>query len=141
MKQIDQGSTTMAEFRKSATQAAARKRAREKAAAFREKQDKLEQLAVDYFVATDGLESIEREIEQELAAVRSRGAERLAQSRSEADRVIVAMLAQGVTRSEVADRLGIPTKNVKKPAPAMASAADTAHAGSDHSASVDSSAA
>lgn len=43
----------MAEVRKSATQAPARQRAREKAAAFGEKQDTLEPLAVDYFVAAD----------------------------------------------------------------------------------------
>ncbi|GAA4266599.1 hypothetical protein [Frondihabitans peucedani] len=104
----------MAEVRKSATQAAARKRAREKAAAFREKQDKLEQLAVDYFVATDALESIEREIEQELAAVRERGDKRVAESKAGADDVIAAMLDLGVTRNEVADRLGITTREVKK---------------------------
>lgn len=104
----------MAEVRKSATQTAARKRAREKAAAFREKQDKLEQLAVDYFVATDGLETIREEIEKELAAVRARGDKRLATSRSEANRVIADMLDLGVPRNEVADRLGIPTRDVKK---------------------------
>ncbi|MGA1813713.1 hypothetical protein VH571_15130 [Frondihabitans sp. 4ASC-45] len=104
----------MTEVRKSATQTAARKRAREKAAAFREKQDKLEQLAVDYFVATDGLETIQEEIEKELAAVRARGDKRLAASRAEADRVIADMLDLGVPRNEVADRLGIPTRDVKK---------------------------
>jgi hypothetical protein len=107
----------MAEVRKSATQAAARKRAREKAAAFREKQDTLEQLAVDYFVATDNLETIEQEIQQELAAVRARGDKRVAESKAEADRVISSMLELGVTRNEVADRLGITTREVKKPAP------------------------
>ena len=105
----------MAEVRKSATQAAARKRAREKAAAFREKQDKLEQFAVDYFVATDGLESISAEVEKELAAVRARGEKRLATARTEADEVIAAMLDFGVSRNEVADRLGITTRDVKKP--------------------------
>lgn len=104
----------MAEVRKSATQTAARKRAREKAAAFREKQDKLEQLAVDYFVATDGLESIQKDIDRELAAVRARGDKRLAASQAEADRVIADMLDLGAPRNEVADRLGIPTRDVKK---------------------------
>ena len=42
----------MADVRKSAKQTAARTRAREKAAEFRARQDRLEQLATDYFVAT-----------------------------------------------------------------------------------------
>lgn len=115
----------MAEVRKSATQTAARKRAREKAAAFREKQDKLEQLAVDYFVATDGLEAIHEEIEKELAAVRARGDKRLASAQAEADRVIVDMLDLGVPRNEVADRLGLPTRDVKKTSTTRKSAASS----------------
>ncbi|ROQ30873.1 hypothetical protein EDF46_3383 [Frondihabitans sp. PhB188] len=115
----------MAEVRKSATQTAARKRAREKAAAFREKQDKLEQLAVDYFVATDGLEAIREEIDRELAAVRARGDKRLAASQGEADRVIADMLGLGVPRNEVADRLGVPTRDVKKTSTARKAAASS----------------
>lgn len=115
----------MAEVRKSATQTAARKRAREKAAAFREKQDKLEQLAVDYFVATDGLETIQKDIDRELAAVRARGDKRLASSQAEADRVIADMLDLGAPRNEVADRLGIPTRDVKKTSTSRKAAASS----------------
>ena len=114
----------MAEVRKSATQAAARKRAREKAAAFREEQDTLEQLAVDFFVAADAQDVIRDEVEEELAAVRARGDKRLAEAKAGADIVIANMLTLGITRSEVADRLGIPTRDVKKPA-VTADASDT----------------
>ncbi|WP_104080925.1 hypothetical protein [Cryobacterium sp. Y11] len=104
----------MADVRKSAKQTAARTRAREKAAEFRSKQDKLEQLATDYFVATDSLEDIEASAEKEIAAVRERTAKRSAAAQANADAVIASMLALGTPRGEVADRLGIPTRDVKK---------------------------
>jgi hypothetical protein len=104
----------MADVRKSAKQTAARTRAREKAAEFRAKQDKLEQLATDYFVATDSLEEIEASALKELSAVRERAAKRSAAARANADAVIASMLALGTPRGEVADRLGIPTRDVRK---------------------------
>ena len=104
----------MADVRKSAKQTAARTRAREKAAEFRAKQDKLEQLATDYFVATDSLEEIEVSAQKELSAVRERAAKRSAAARANADALIASMLALGTPRGEVADRLGIPTRDVKK---------------------------
>ena len=104
----------MADVRKSAKQTAARTRAREKAAEFRAKQDKLEQLATDYFVATDSLEEIEVSAQKELSAVRERAAKRSAAARANADALIASMLALGTPRGEVADRLGIPTRDIKK---------------------------
>ncbi|WP_104087930.1 hypothetical protein [Cryobacterium sp. N19] len=104
----------MADVRKSAKQTAARTRAREKAAEFRAQHDKLEQLATDYFVATDSLKEIEASAQKEIAAVRERTAKRSAAARATADAVIASMLALGTPRAEVADRLGIPTRDVKK---------------------------
>ncbi len=107
----------MAEIRKSGKQTAARQRAREKAAEFREKQDKLEQLATDYFLVTDTLDDIHAAVEEEIRAARVRGERLSKDARGKADAVIGAMLDLGVSRSEVANRLGITTREVKKPEP------------------------
>ena len=104
----------MAEVRKSAKQTEARRRAREKAAEFREQQDKLEQLAVDYFVAADSLDEIDAATEKEIAAVRARAEKQSADARAEAESVMQKMLALGITRAEVASRLGVAVRDVKK---------------------------
>jgi hypothetical protein len=104
----------MAEVRKSAKQTEARRRAREKAAEFREQQDKLEQLAVDYFVAADSLDEIDAATEKEIAAVRARAAKQSADARAKAESVMQKMLALGITRAEVASRLGVAVRDVKK---------------------------
>jgi hypothetical protein len=113
MKLIDQGRTTMAEVRKSATQAAARKRAREKAATFREKQDQLEQLAADYFVATDTALDIRNTAEHEIVKIRAR-AEKEAQAVLDgADKIICQMLDLGTPKAEVIGRLGIANRHIR----------------------------
>ena len=104
----------MTEVRKSAKQTEARRRAREKAAEFRERQDKLEQLAVDYFVAADSLDEIGAATEKEIAAVRARAEKQSADARAEAEAVMQKMLALGITRAEVASRLGVALRDVKK---------------------------
>lgn len=104
----------MVEVRKSAKQSAARTRAREKAAEYREKQDKLEQLAVDYFITAESVEEIEAQVEKEIAAVRKRAAKLVTDARAKADAVIASMLDLGTPRAEVAERLGIATRDVKK---------------------------
>ena len=104
----------MAEVRKSAKQTEARRRAREKAAEFREQQDKLEQLAVDYFVAADSLDEIDAATEKEIVAVRARAEKQSADARAEAESVMQKMLALGITRAEVASRLGVAVRDVKK---------------------------
>ena len=106
----------MADVRKSGKQVAARQRAREKAAEFRQKQDQLEQLATDYFVAADSIEEIDADVEREISAVRQRGEKLSAEARTKADAVIATMLDLGITRNEVAERLGIATRDVKRPA-------------------------
>ncbi|UKF32457.1 hypothetical protein [Clavibacter phaseoli] len=104
----------MAEVRKSARQVAARKRARTQAAEFRAREDRLEQLAADYFVAADVLDEIDERAEQEIRAVRERAAAERAAKTMELDAVTQTMLSLGVSRKEVADRLGIAVRDVKK---------------------------
>jgi len=104
----------MAEVRKCARQVAARKRARTHAAEFRAREDRLEQLAADYFVAAGVLDDIDERAEQELQVVRDRAAMERTAKTSELDAVIQAMLSLGVSRKEVADRLGISVRDVKK---------------------------
>lgn len=117
----------MAEVRKSAKQTAARERAREKAAEFREKQDKLEQLAAEYFIAADSIEEIQSNVEKEIAAARERGQKLSAEAREKAQAVIVSMLDLGTPRNEVAGRLGISTRDVKKTTPSPAATPSTGH--------------
>ncbi|WIB69141.1 hypothetical protein DEI93_16340 (plasmid) [Curtobacterium sp. MCBD17_035] len=105
----------MAEVRKSAKQTEARRRARANAAAFRARQDQLEQLAADYFVAADSLEDIDDAVEKEIAAVRALAEQQRTVVRRTAETVMQKMLALGITRAEVAERLGITIRDVKKP--------------------------
>ena len=105
----------MAEVRKSAKQSTARARARERAAEFRAKQDQLERLATDFFVATDSLEEIEGGAQKEIADVHDRAAQQSELARDQATIAIASMLQIGTPRQEIADRLGIPLRLVKKP--------------------------
>lgn len=114
----------MAEVRKSAKQTEARRRARERAAEFRARQDKLEQLAVDYFVAAESLDEIDAAAEKEIAAVRARAEKQSAEARASAEDVMQRMLTLGITRAEVAERLGVSVRDVKK-APAGNAGADS----------------
>ncbi|QZQ53790.1 hypothetical protein KZI27_00940 (plasmid) [Curtobacterium sp. TC1] len=108
----------MAENRKSATQAAARKAARERAAEraaeSRRRQDQLEELAASYFVAVDAVEGIEADAEERIAAIRAETERKVAASRAEAAGIVGRMLDTKVSRDEVAARLGIPLKDVKR---------------------------
>lgn len=108
----------MAENRKSATQAAARKAARERAAEraaeFRRRQDQLEELAASYFVAIDAVESIEADAEERIAAIRAETERKVEASRAEAAGIVGRMLDTKVSRDEVAARLGVPVKDVKR---------------------------
>lgn len=104
----------MADVRKSAKQTTARARAREQAAKFRAKQDRLEQLAADYFVAADSLEEIEQATQKEITAVQERAAKQKTTAKAKAAAVIASMLELGTPRAEVADRLGITTREVKR---------------------------
>lgn len=129
----------MAENRKSAKQTAARKAAREqaaqRAAEFRRRQEQLEELAVEYFVAVDAVEGIEADAEERIAGIRAETEQQVAASRAEAADIIGQMLDTKVTRDEVAERLGLPVREVKRPkrdaTTAVAVRADEAAAGDD----------
>jgi len=126
----------MAELRKSAKQTDARRRAREKAAQFRELQDTLEQLATDYFVAIDSVEETNEEAEREIAKLRERAEKQSQKSRDEADRVIIRMIGAGASVGEVAERLGVQVRDVKRVAKATP-ALDSSPASRGHEASGD----
>ncbi|MEJ1816010.1 hypothetical protein [Clavibacter michiganensis] len=108
----------MSEVRKSGKASAARKAARERATEqateFRRREAALEELAVDYFVAVDAIDEIEAEMARQIAEIRARADAELSTARSEATGVMTRMLAEGVTRSEVAKRLGVAVRDVAK---------------------------
>ncbi|XWX59819.1 hypothetical protein ABUV18_03042 (plasmid) [Clavibacter nebraskensis] len=108
----------MSEVRKPGKAAAARKAARERAteqaAEFRRREAALEELAVDYFVAVDAIDEIEAETARQIAEIRTRADTETSTARSEATNVMTRMLAEGITRSEVAKRLGIAVRDVAK---------------------------
>ena len=104
----------MTEPRKATKQTDARRRARERAAQFRELQDTLEQLAVDYFVSVDSVDETNAETEREIAKLRERAEKNTQKARDEAARVIVRMVEAGAKPDEVAERLGVTVREVKK---------------------------
>lgn len=105
----------MAELRKSGKAVAARQRARERAATFREQQDRLEQLATDYFVSIEAVEAIDAEADREIAAIRERAGKRRAAAQADSEKIIGAMLDLA-PKSEVAERLGIAPREVRRAA-------------------------
>ena len=116
----------MAEARKSAKLTAARQLAREKSAQFREREDKLESLAVDYFTYVEQVDEVNELAEKEIVRIRAQAERNTANRRASAAATIVEMLAAGASRAEVAGRLGIATRDVKRAAPAPAAPAKTA---------------
>jgi hypothetical protein len=115
----------MAEPRKSAKLTAARQLARTNAAQFREREDKLESLAVDYFTYAEQVEDVNALAEKEIARIREQAEKNTADRRASAARIIPAMLAAGASRAEVAGRLGIATRDVKKATPSPSTPAKT----------------
>jgi hypothetical protein len=108
----------MANVRTSGKQAAARKVARERAveraADFRRRQEQLEELAVEYFVAADAVDGINEDAEARIQKIRDEQATAIAEAEAEAQSIIGRMLDTKVTRDEVAERLGIPVRDVKR---------------------------
>ncbi|KFF58197.1 hypothetical protein JF66_20365 [Cryobacterium sp. MLB-32] len=107
----------MADVRKSAKLTTARTLAREKSAQFREREDRLESLAVDYFTNVDQVDDINAAAEKEIARIRAQADRSTAERRASAAAVIEKMLDAGASRAEVAGRLGIATRDVKRASP------------------------
>ncbi|TFC92996.1 MULTISPECIES: hypothetical protein [Cryobacterium] len=110
----------MAEVRKSAKLTAARQLARTNAAQFREREDKLESLAVDYFTYVDQVEEVNALAEKEIVRVRAQAERNTADRRASAAATIVEMQSAGASRVEVAGRLGIAARDIKRAAPISA---------------------
>lgn len=111
----------MAQVRTSGKQAAARKAARERAveraAEFRRRQEQLEELAAEYFVAADAVDVINEDAEERIQKIRDEAAVAVAEAEQRAQEIIGRMLDTKVTRDEVAERLGIPVRDVKRRKP------------------------
>lgn len=120
------GYDTMPEPRKSAKQSAARERARTQAAQFREREDTLESLAVDYFTYVEQVDEVKAQADSEVERVRAQAEVHVADRQRSADAVIARMLKLGTPRNEIADRLGISTRDVKRATPTPAAATDSA---------------
>jgi len=119
----------MAQVRTSGKQAAARKAARERAveraAEFRRRQEQLEELAAEYFVAADAVDGINEDAEARIQKIRDEAAAAVAVAEQQARLIIGRMLDTKVTRDEVAERLGIPVREVKRSKPATAAASSS----------------
>lgn len=103
----------MAAPRKSVSQVDARRRARERAAQFREREDTLEQLAAEYIVNADRLEQIEEKLADEIAALQARANRETAQARDESAQIIRKMSELGVAKTEISARLDVPARAVR----------------------------
>lgn len=112
----------MAQVRTSGKQAAARKAARERAveraADFRRRQEQLEELAAEYFVAADAVDGIKEDAETRIQKIRDEAAAAIVEAEERAQTIITRMLDTKVSRDEVAERLGIPVREVKRRKPA-----------------------
>lgn len=123
----------MAQVRTSGKQAAARKAARERAveraAEFRRRQEQLEELAAEYFVAADAVDGINEDAEARIQKISDEAAAAIADAEQQAQEIIGRMLDTKVTRDEVAERLGLSVREVKRPKTKSAPAAEEAPTG------------
>lgn len=119
----------MAQVRTSGKQAAARKAARERAveqaAQFRRRQEQLEELAAEYFVAADAVDGINEDAESRIQQIRDEAAAAVAEAEQQAQAIIGRMLDTKVTRDEVAERLGISVREVKRSKPKAETSAES----------------
>lgn len=119
----------MAQVRTSGKQAAARKAARERAveraAEFRRRQEQLEELAAEYFVAADAVDGINEDAEARIQKIRDEAAAAVVEAEQRSQTIIGRMLDTKVTRDEVAERLGISVRDVKRAKTKAAPAAET----------------
>lgn len=109
--------------RKSTRATAARDRARERANRFLEREQRLLEIAEQFeqvrgeldglSEATDAkIAKIREQAEARIAEARERAAEEASDAKDRATQLQQQMLSEGVTRKEVGERLGIPTREV-----------------------------
>ncbi|KQQ18763.1 hypothetical protein ASF48_17755 [Rathayibacter sp. Leaf299] len=98
---------------KSAGAVDAKAKARERAAAFRDREAKLETLAVDYFTASDRIDTINSDLEETIVKLRERAADKAASERADLNAAIAGMAALDVSASEIAERLDLTVSMVR----------------------------
>ncbi|WKK70480.1 hypothetical protein Q0F99_11450 [Rathayibacter oskolensis] len=79
---------------------------------YREREEKLENLATEYFAATDREDAILTELEEEIRKLRAASEAQAAAARLDAAKAIEGMDPY-VSPAEIADRLGITSANVR----------------------------
>lgn len=121
--------------RKSTRAAEARARARERAIRFQEREQLLVKIAENFEEAQIELEQIDVATEEKVAKIREQAEVRVLEAREQADRDAAGtreraeklqreMLDEGISRREVAERLGITTREVVRQAKAAPSGQD-----------------
>ena len=127
----------MAAPRKSATQVAAREKARAKAQELTARHEKLIDLAAEFFEQQEQAEQVRADARTKAEAILARAEEEAAAATAGAAGTVAAMVAAGEPKASVAARLGITGAELKKlldQAPAAAGpAADVGDVASENS--------
>jgi len=97
-------------------QVSARERARAKAAEYRDRENRLEALAVEYFTAADQVEKVYALRDREVEAAEAKAERAAAEAVAAEDAVVRQMLDAGVPRPEVIDRLGCSSADLRRAA-------------------------
>ena len=101
--------------RKASRQAASRRAAAAAAARFREREEKLEQLAADFLDAQESIERIGAKYEQKRAALARQQEAEEAAERARGGRAVRQMVTgQGVPKREAAERLTVSLRQVNE---------------------------
>ncbi|MFJ8896595.1 hypothetical protein ACIRCZ_18580 [Leifsonia sp. NPDC102414] len=104
----------MAEKSTASRQVSARERARTKAAEYRQRENRLEALAVEYFTAADLMEKVYAQRDREVEAAEAKAERTAADAVAASDQVVRTMLDAGVQRGEVIDRLGCTPADMRR---------------------------
>ena len=126
----------MAAPRKSATQVAAREKARAKAQELTARHEKLIDLAAEFFEQQEQAEQVRADARTKAEAILARAEEEAAAATTGAAGTVVAMVAAGEPKASVAARLGLTGAELKKllaqaPAAAGPAAAEESDAASE----------
>lgn len=130
----------MAAPRKSAVAMAARERARAQAEEITRRNEKLIELAAEFFVQDEQLSEIDADLEKKIQELKLKAEEKRTAAHAEATSVVQRMIDTGEAKKSIADRLGLTPAELKKylatPAP-VAPVADDAPAAEAESESVE----